>query len=124
MSRRPSCRPCRHRHMRPGCRSAARPRRGTSYGIESWCSLDCLTLCRCEGLGDLPGCLVVRLAGDMARDLVDDVHRSRHLVAGDVGAQVDPDVVEVELSAGAGRSEEHTSELQSLMRISYAVFCL
>src|SRR3546814_4263115 len=26
--------------------------------------------------------------------------------------------------AGHGRSEEHTSELQSLMRISYAVFCL
>src|SRR3546814_10382532 len=26
--------------------------------------------------------------------------------------------------APAGRSEEHTSELQSLMRISYAVFCL
>src|SRR3546814_1859389 len=26
--------------------------------------------------------------------------------------------------AGAPRSEEHTSELQSLMRISYAVFCL
>src|SRR3546814_1807667 len=26
--------------------------------------------------------------------------------------------------AGLGRSEEHTSELQSLMRISYAVFCL
>src|SRR3546814_3706132 len=25
---------------------------------------------------------------------------------------------------GHGRSEEHTSELQSLMRISYAVFCL
>src|SRR3546814_8598080 len=25
---------------------------------------------------------------------------------------------------GAGRSEEHTSELQSLMRLSYAVFCL
>src|SRR3546814_3386356 len=27
-------------------------------------------------------------------------------------------------SDGAHRSEEHTSELQSLMRISYAVFCL
>src|SRR3546814_8981085 len=27
-------------------------------------------------------------------------------------------------SADACRSEEHTSELQSLMRISYAVFCL
>src|SRR3546814_9360748 len=26
--------------------------------------------------------------------------------------------------ANGGRSEEHTSELQSLMRISYAVFCL
>src|SRR3546814_7091926 len=26
--------------------------------------------------------------------------------------------------AAIGRSEEHTSELQSLMRISYAVFCL
>src|SRR3546814_10195001 len=29
----------------------------------------------------------------------------------------------VALTVG-GRSEEHTSELQSLMRISYAVFCL
>src|SRR3546814_9259322 len=28
------------------------------------------------------------------------------------------------LDPGAHRSEEHTSELQSLMRISYAVFCL
>src|SRR3546814_7534577 len=30
----------------------------------------------------------------------------------------------VELDGGDHRSEEHTSELQSLMRISYAVFCL
>src|SRR3546814_6803267 len=29
-----------------------------------------------------------------------------------------------ELGPGDDRSEEHTSELQSLMRISYAVFCL
>src|SRR3546814_14467153 len=28
------------------------------------------------------------------------------------------------LQQAEGRSEEHTSELQSLMRISYAVFCL
>src|SRR3546814_7320145 len=28
------------------------------------------------------------------------------------------------LARSAARSEEHTSELQSLMRISYAVFCL
>src|SRR3546814_3315029 len=35
--------------------------------------------------------------------------------------------VEIRLRGTAGqslRSEEHTSELQSLMRISYAVFCL
>src|SRR3546814_2246214 len=30
----------------------------------------------------------------------------------------------VRLTSSSGRSEEHTSELQSLMRISYAVFCL
>src|SRR3546814_5159780 len=30
----------------------------------------------------------------------------------------------VAVANGATRSEEHTSELQSLMRISYAVFCL
>src|SRR3546814_7590624 len=29
-----------------------------------------------------------------------------------------------DIAAGTIRSEEHTSELQSLMRISYAVFCL
>src|SRR3546814_3235798 len=30
----------------------------------------------------------------------------------------------VQIARGEVRSEEHTSELQSLMRISYAVFCL
>src|SRR3546814_3441932 len=33
-------------------------------------------------------------------------------------------VVDVDGAPGVRRSEEHTSELQSLMRISYAVFCL
>src|SRR3546814_4074722 len=33
-------------------------------------------------------------------------------------------VVAVDLDYEVVRSEEHTSELQSLMRISYAVFCL
>src|SRR3546814_4651753 len=39
---------------------------------------------------------------------------------------VDPrfDPAEFVAGATAARSEEHTSELQSLMRISYAVFCL
>src|SRR3546814_6485165 len=34
-----------------------------------------------------------------------------------------PDMLQ-DLVKTIGRSEEHTSELQSLMRISYAVFCL
>src|SRR3546814_3548462 len=34
------------------------------------------------------------------------------------------DVGELACEATEDRSEEHTSELQSLMRISYAVFCL
>src|SRR3546814_10174963 len=33
------------------------------------------------------------------------------------------DVVGRSFAVAGGRSEEHTSELQSLMRISYAVFC-
>src|SRR3546814_4925329 len=39
-----------------------------------------------------------------------------------------PDIMEIKRKGqsfiGYTRSEEHTSELQSLMRISYAVFCL
>src|SRR3546814_2175372 len=31
---------------------------------------------------------------------------------------------DVRISATRGRSEEHTSEIKSLMRISYAVYCL
>src|SRR3546814_3322323 len=34
------------------------------------------------------------------------------------------DAVKIAFGRRWGRSEEHTSELQSLMRISYAVFCL
>src|SRR3546814_9681791 len=38
-------------------------------------------------------------------------------------AEVEPGE-EQDIDKGRWRSEEHTSELQSLMRISYAVFCL
>src|SRR3546814_3834143 len=46
----------------------------------------------------------------------------------DDGGAIDPAKV-IDITArldadGTLRSEEHTSELQSLMRISYAVFCL
>src|SRR3546814_4835007 len=52
-----------------------------------------------------------------------------HLVDGGIEVLVDDDVVELvvvrHLLAGRRqRSEEHTSELQPLMRIPYAVFCL
>src|SRR3546814_5442852 len=36
----------------------------------------------------------------------------------------DGERTDIEDNLGADRSDEHTSELQSLMRISYAVFCL
>src|SRR3546814_3979829 len=50
-----------------------------------------------------------------------DAQRLRIRTVGDGGTVVD----HREDSFGGGkRSEEHTSELQSLMRISYAVFCL
>src|SRR3546814_9291467 len=43
----------------------------------------------------------------------------------DMGRQIGfPDIGKDIGIAVAFRSEEHTSELQSLMRISYAVFCL
>src|SRR3546814_4519262 len=42
---------------------------------------------------------------------------------GRISLRVRPEVSELDY-ANAVRSEEHTSELQSLMRISYAVFCL
>src|SRR3546814_4120890 len=43
-----------------------------------------------------------------------------HLGAAVAQPAGDPETV----AEAPGRSEEHTSELQSLMRISYAVFCL
>src|SRR3546814_676872 len=41
-----------------------------------------------------------------------------------VTGAIDASGTRVQFLADAQRSEEHTSELQSLMRISYAVFCL
>src|SRR3546814_6971105 len=37
---------------------------------------------------------------------------------------LDPKMLVDPVPSGAASSDEHTSELQSLMRISYAVFCL
>src|SRR3546814_2711109 len=40
------------------------------------------------------------------------------------GAEARLEIARPWIAAAIDRSEEHTSELQSLMRISYAVFCL
>src|SRR3546814_4169458 len=59
-------------------------------------------------------------------------YRPTSLNAGPIGGEADeeiipgaedPEMVETGARVMVQRSEEHTSELQSLMRISYAVFC-
>src|SRR3546814_7059878 len=59
------------------------------------------------------------LDDDAARVLVDAVRERRP-----VGVRFERRIAVNQHIAGIFRSEEHTSELQSLMRISYAVFCL
>src|SRR3546814_6538644 len=64
------------------------------------------------------------------RGELDDIAANvlRHDGPGEAGASFIEDMHDVPVGDTAGarivRSEEHTSELQSLMRISYAVFCL
>src|SRR3546814_1473471 len=48
----------------------------------------------------------------------------RDLAVGELAPFVSPGSNRIHLENLNIRSEEHTSELQSLMRISYAVFCL
>src|SRR3546814_2994741 len=61
------------------------------------------------------------------RPEIDEVeHRRRQILPDRIAEIFDVDhqsVVE-EAEPRLGRSEEHTSALQSLMRLSYAVFCL
>src|SRR3546814_10778889 len=64
---------------------------------------------------------------DIVADIVGDGRGVARIVFGasglDLAHQVGADVGGLGKDAAA-RSEEHTSELQSLMRTSYAVFCL
>src|SRR3546814_8211995 len=81
---------------------------------------------------------------DAAAEIAENLRRVRQVIA-DAARETGRDSAEVTLVAvsktmpparvgaalaagqrvfGENRSEEHTSELQSLMRISYAVFCL
>src|SRR3546814_7354746 len=68
---------------------------------------------------DAVGPLEVLDRGALAQELGIGGH-----VEGGVGTAVADDALHLRAGADRDRSEEHTSELQSLMRISYAVFCL
>src|SRR3546814_3628535 len=61
---------------------------------------------------------------DLVERLAAEVGRAQHLGLGLLNQIADVDDVVVLQAIGRTRSDEHTSELQSLMRISYAVFCL
>src|SRR3546814_8264992 len=61
------------------------------------------------------------LLTDLDREAIDGL-KGDGTITGGMIPKVETCVAAVD--AGVERSEEHTSELQSLMRISYAVFCL
>src|SRR3546814_5252516 len=66
---------------------------------------------------DRAGRLASALAAKLPREL-------RHAIDLVVSPAMGGVIIGHEMGRALGRSEEHTSELQSLMRISYAVFCL
>src|SRR3546814_7195305 len=88
--------------------------RGVRHHLDLAVTLDGEAFHRLAGLANA----VDHAAGPLRLDADDDDR-------GDVGALAGADQgAEVQLEVLAERSEEHTSELQSLMRTSYAVFCL
>src|SRR3546814_6231996 len=100
-------------------------RDGRSYSIDTLLEL------RAELGGDAPVALLVGADSFVGlpdwhrwRELFDHAH---FVVAQRPGSPLDRDLrpeLAATLDGRWRRSEEHTSELQSLMRISYAVFCL
>src|SRR3546814_6379429 len=75
---------------------------------------------------DQPGCLFADQGrGEREIELLyDDEAAHRGAKLGIERAQYLRPIVDGESIGPASRSEEHTTELQSLMRNSYAVFCL
>src|SRR3546814_1752294 len=72
------------------------------------------------GVNYREGQLIMEMIADSGRmGSLDIVEVNPILDAGNATAELAVDLVE-----SLFRSEEHTSELQSLMRLSYAVFCL
>src|SRR3546814_18967638 len=83
-----------------------------------------------KGLGVAPLLRSGRGVGVRARsELRGEIHADRARFVDEAGQVVEVDAADDargvgDVAAEQRRSEEHTSELPSLMRISYAVFCL
>src|SRR3546814_3610920 len=104
--------------------------------ISDWssdvCSSDLwLTMVGKDALSELQRSMIPgkRLAGEAALQQMEDHLSLNNWFVGDAASLADIALFAYTHVAGEGgfdlgRSEEHTSELQSLMRISYAVFCL
>src|SRR3546814_8698286 len=90
----------------PTDKAEAKSHRHRHYEHREWRGRDGRTYCR-KSDGTV-GLLIGGAAGALAGRAIDT--RGERTTGTVLGA--------------AARSEEHTSELQSLMRISYAVFCL
>src|SRR3546814_7068931 len=73
---------------------------------------------------DLSGLLEAEGPEDRAVPNQDLVTVPSGLEAHDGASESLAELCECDHACASSRSEEHTSELQSLMRISYAVFCL
>src|SRR3546814_5671383 len=74
------------------------------------------------------GRFVARLEGEAEaaglRHALNSPYAGGHILERHAAPRAGIHAVQVELCRALYRSEEHTSELQSLMRNSYAVFCL
>src|SRR3546814_4419387 len=95
-------------------------RRGSLFGTQPYA-------------GSVPALLLFDLSQTAGRRGLCDQPRRRREVAYDRGRRASGPLSRADRGCGTSdmqaverrtRSEEHTSELQSLMRISYAVFCL
>src|SRR3546814_2434197 len=105
-----------------------------SGGLDAFLAGTDILVCLLPLTAETNGILNARTFAKLPRGAaVINVGRGGQLVEGDLLAALDSgqisgatlDVFQQEpLPADHPRSEEHTSELQSLMRISYAVFCL
>src|SRR3546814_3399075 len=100
------------------------PRSTRTYTLFPYTTLFRSTFRHGPGIAKANPCMrdgiYVRQIGPSSPAIAEDLH----LVDADVIHDDKKNIRALRRVMRAARSEEHTSELQSLMRISYAVFCL